>query len=83
MQTNTTLYQNKGFSLVELMLIIAVLGVLMAIAIPAYQNYTIRSKVSECLSMAGDARTAVGFRQQVLGRLPSNDSEARFNFSGA
>ncbi|MGY6631887.1 MAG: pilin, partial [Wenzhouxiangella sp.] len=73
---------HQGFTLVELMLILAVLGILMAIAVPAYQNYTIRSKVSECLSMANSAQTAVGFRRQVLGRFPGNDAEAQFEFNG-
>ncbi|MGD8620168.1 MAG: pilin [Gammaproteobacteria bacterium] len=51
--------QQKGFTLIELMIVIAIIGILAAIAIPAYQDYTIRSKVSEGLNMAGAAKLAV------------------------
>jgi type IV pilus assembly protein PilA len=48
----------KGFTLIELMIVIAIIGILAAIAIPAYQNYTIRAQVSEALSLAGGVETA-------------------------
>lgn len=49
----------KGFTLIELMIVIAILGILIAIALPAYQDYSIRTKKSECLSVAAAAKLAV------------------------
>ena len=51
--------QQKGFTLIELMIVIAIIGILAAIAIPAYLDYTVRAKVSEGLSLSNSAKVAV------------------------
>lgn len=65
----------QGFTLIELMIVVAIIGILAAIAVPAYQDYTIKSKVSEGASLAGASRTAmdVAFSEGLtLGALPVN-----------
>nr|WP_308912299.1 pilin [Acinetobacter schindleri] len=49
----------KGFTLIELMIVVAIIGILAAVAIPAYQDYTVRAKVTEGLSLASSAKAAV------------------------
>ena len=48
----------KGFTLIELMIVVAIIGILAAVALPAYQDYTVRAKVTEGLSLASSAKTA-------------------------
>ena len=71
-----TIRSNKGFTLIELMIVVAILAILMAIAIPAYQDYTIRAQVSEGMNLTGGARTAVAEYWTDRGTWPANNDEA-------
>jgi type IV pilus assembly protein PilA len=64
----------QGFTLIELMIVIAIIGILAAIAIPAYQNYTIRAQVTEGLTLADGWKTAVSEFYAVNGTFPSGSS---------
>jgi type IV pilus assembly protein PilA len=61
----------KGFTLIELMIVVAIIGILAAIAIPAYQNYTIRAQVTEGLTLAGGWKAAVAEYYANTGNWPT------------
>jgi type IV pilus assembly protein PilA len=73
----------QGFTLIELMIVIAIIGILAAIAIPAYQDYTIRAQVSEGMSLASGVRTAVSEAYQTNGAFPSDNTAAGIASSGS
>src|ERR1700688_4015115 len=66
----------KGFTLIELMIVIAIIGILAAIAIPAYQNYTICSQVTEGISLAAGWKTAISEYYAQNGSFPTCSTTA-------
>jgi type IV pilus assembly protein PilA len=71
----------KGFTLIELMIVIAIIGILAAIAIPAYQNYTIRSQVTEGLTLGDGWKTAISEYYANTGCWPTINNLAGMNCS--
>ena len=59
----------KGFTLIELMIVVAIIGILAAVAIPAYQDYTVRAKVSELITAGGAAKSAISEGYQTNGMV--------------
>ncbi len=66
----------KGFTLIELMIVVAIIGILAAVALPAYQDYTTRAKVSEVILAASGARTALAEYVAASGAFPATSSSA-------
>ena len=66
----------KGFTLIELMIVVAIIGILAAVALPAYQDYTVRARASELLLAASSARTAVTEAAQVANTMAIGDAVA-------
>jgi len=72
----------KGFTLIELMIVVAIIGILAAIAIPAYQDYTIRSQVTEGMTLAGDLKASIAEYTAQVGDWPATMVELGLGSGG-
>ncbi|HEX7047853.1 MAG TPA: pilin [Gammaproteobacteria bacterium] len=69
----------KGFTLIELMIVVAIIGILAAVAIPAYQDYTIRAKMTEILGLMASAKTTLYESYASNGAMPADNSATEAN----
>ena len=69
-------HRYNGFTLIELMIVIAIIAIIVALAVPAYKDFTIRAKVAECISASAPAKTSISEFKQTMGVWPGNMAEA-------
>lgn len=72
-------FRQKGFTIIELMVVIAIVSILAVIAIPSYQEYAVRSKMTEVIARGAESKTSVTEWYSSWGRLPSVAASAPFN----
>ena len=68
--------KQQGFTLIELMIVIAIVGILAAIALPAYQDYTVRARISEAMAVLAEGKTSVAEYYAANGSVPTNAAQA-------
>ena len=73
----------KGFTLIELMIVVAIIGILAAVALPAYQDYTVRAKVSEVILAASAPKVSIAEWFQTKGSMPPSAASAGFDTTGS
>ena len=73
---------SKGFTLIELLLAVAIVAILVAMAVPAYKNYSVRAKIGECVQGAAVAKVGISEYWQTLGAWPTTVQQAGFEVSG-
>ncbi|UCV29285.1 pilin [Ferribacterium limneticum] len=73
----------KGFTLIELMIVVAIIGILAAVALPAYQDYTVRAKVSELILASSAPKVSIAEWFQTKGSMPPSATSAGFDVTGS
>lgn len=73
----------QGFTLIELMIVVAIVGILAALALPAYQDYTVRARITEGLARGAEAKTSIAEFFSANGAFPDDTATAGFNSSAA
>lgn len=73
----------KGFTLIELMIVVAIVGILAAVGLPAYQDYTTRAKLTEAISLVQGAKTSISEIYQQTGSYPADNAAAQMGAAAA